>query len=122
LRTAAVNEVVRQIEDVSGRVLVLRVKHKVGNTTRQTLLLTNISGQPIDGPLYLVVDGLTEAVRLNNASGFTQAHVRPGDPFLFLPLDQLAAGQSFMLDLLFSNPRDLTPYFNTFVLAGPGVV
>jgi hypothetical protein len=86
------------------------------------LLVQNVSGAPVDGPLYLVLDGLTKGVQLRNMAGITQTHVRPGDPYVLLPVWQLDAGQGVLLNLSFSSPRLRPVSFNTFVLAGPGAL
>jgi hypothetical protein len=127
--TASVTETVQGIRDVSGLVSVQRIMrqghkhhHKVSPLV-QTFQVTNVSGTDIGGPLYLLLDGLTGGVMLMNATGTSQTHVTPGDPFIMLPVNTLAAGQSTMVTLMFTANRKANQVmFNTFVLAGPGVV
>jgi predicted outer membrane repeat protein len=125
---ASVNETVQGIRDVTGLVKVTRVvpkgKHgKKANPLQQTLMLTNMGGAPITGPVYLVLDGLTNGVMLKNASGVSQTHVTPGDPFVVVSMGDLAAGQSQMVNLVFTTTNKKAQVnFNTFVLAGPGTV
>jgi hypothetical protein len=121
--TGAVHETVLGITDVSGLVTATRVSHKHhGNTFKQTFMLQNMSGMPITGPLDLLLDGLTGGVMLMNATGLSQTHVKPGDPFVMVPVMELAPGQSVMVDLVFNNPRHKNISFTTFVLAGMGTV
>jgi hypothetical protein len=121
--TAAVSEVVRGIQDVTGMVHIMRVPHRRHHGGGMIQLrVQNISGQPISGPLYLLLDGLGHGVHLRNATGLSMSHVTPGDPFVLLPVQQLAAGQSAMVNLMFSNPMNMMIHFTPFVLAGPGTV
>jgi hypothetical protein len=128
--TPAVTATAPGLQDVSGLVTVTRVlprgKHGMKarvNPLQQTLSVTNTSGAPILGPIYLVLDGLTTGVTLTNAAGLSQTHVTPGDPFVLLAMDQLGAGRSLTVNLLFATARKKPQVsFNTFVLAGPGVV
>jgi hypothetical protein len=129
--TASVTETVRGLEDVSGLVKVtpVVVKGKHGkkakaNPLMQTLLVTNTSGAAIQGPVYLVLDGLTGGVTLTNATGVSQTHVKAGDPFVLLTADPLGAGQSVTVNLVFATTHKKAPpvNFTTFVLAGPGAV
>jgi hypothetical protein len=87
----------------------------------QTLLIWNPTGQFIAGPLYLVLDRLTKGAKLKNATGTTQTHVRVGDPYLLLPLAQLAPGQSFSVTLNFSNSGKGAITFTPLVIFGPGI-
>jgi hypothetical protein len=114
------------LQDVSTQVRVTRVKRRQGNPQRQTFLVQNIGGTAIDGPVYLVLDGLTQGVKLGNASGLSRTHVKPGDPFVVVTSGQLAAGQGVTVNLLFAatgKKRKMPAVmFTPFVLAGPGVV
>jgi predicted outer membrane repeat protein len=121
--TASVTEMVQGLRDVTGLVKVTLVKRHKGhnNTLTETLMLTNMSGAPITGPVYTVLDGLMGAM-LKNATGHSQTHVTPGDPFVLVSMGDLGAGQSQMVNLLFATGKKGQVNFNTFVLAGPGVV
>jgi hypothetical protein len=110
-----------QVVNVTGLVIV-EVVSRTKHGLMQTLLIFNPTGEVIQGPLYLVLDGLTRGAKLHNASGTTQAHLKKGDPFLLLPLMQLDPGQSLSVDLSFSSPNNAGINFNPVVLAGPGVV
>jgi hypothetical protein len=120
---AALTEVVR-LKDVSAQVRVTRftLRHLADNLFRQTLRLRNSSRTAIQGPLYLVLDGLTPGVSLVNVTGSTGTNVRPGDPYLQLPVLQLLPGQSVKLDLQFADPRHVPIRFTPLTLAGSGLV
>ncbi len=122
--TATLAQVVRKLDDVTGVVRVDRVgpPTRHGNLVKQAVKLTNRSGQPIQGPLYLVIDGLTGGVRLTGAAGVTKTHARPGDAYVKLSAGQLRPGQSVMLNLAFNAPTRLPVRFTTFVFAGLGVL
>jgi hypothetical protein len=123
--TATLNETVQGIKDVTGLVMVKRIQKNKFNGMRQKFQVTNMSGAAIDGPLYLVLDGLTRGIKLMNATGVSKTHVMPGDPFVMLTMNTLPAGQSVTITLMFSarkNRMGMGVNFNTFVLAGPGVV
>jgi hypothetical protein len=139
--TAAVGETVLGLQDVTHQVSVTMVtpvqpkhgkkgkmkqQHGKKNPLQQTLRVLNISGSAITGPLYLVLDGLGNRVKLTNTSGASQTHVRPGDPFVVLTQGTLGAGQSVTVTLNFTPAMRKMMVkqvnFNTFVLAGPGTV
>jgi hypothetical protein len=131
--SVSLTETVAGIVDVSGRVTVTRVlpqgaKHHRArvNPLVQTLRVTNVSGADIQGPLYLVLDGLTGGVKLLNATGVSQTHVTPGDPLVLLTMGPLPAGQSSDVTLSFGPASHKHPVkmvaFTPFVLAGPGTV
>jgi hypothetical protein len=126
----SLSETVQGLRDVTGLVKLTRVvlpgKHgKKGkfNPLAQTIQVTNVSGAPITGPVYLVLDRLTKGVTLKNAAGVSQTHVTPGDPFVVATMTDLGAGQSVLVTLLFTTTsKKPQVQFDTFVLAGPGVV
>ena len=135
--TASVTETVQGLQDVTGLVPIALITptarhgHKVkGNAAQQTVRVTNRSGAPIAGPLYLVLDHLSGGMKLQNATGLSQTHVTPGDPFVLLTRGRLGAGQSASVTLLFAGMSHhqqqmmmtLGVNFTPFVLAGPGVV
>jgi hypothetical protein len=93
----------------------------LGKGPFRLLTIQDTSGQVIQGPLYLVLDGLNPKVHLKNASGVAQHHGHPGDPFL---LDNLTLnpGGGLTLILQFANPKHKHIGFSTEVLAGPGAV
>jgi hypothetical protein len=100
-------------------VVVSRGRHGL----QQMLLLTNISGEVIEGPLYLVLDGLSKDVHLKNGSGkISKGHPHAGASFLLLPVNELQPGQSLTLTLSFSAANGAVPHFTAVLLAGSGAV
>jgi hypothetical protein len=120
--SAVLTEVVRGAQDFSSQVRVVRVRSSQGNPLRQTLTLKNISHKAITGPLYLVLDGLTAGVTLQNGTGSSQSQPHRADPYVRLPMRKLNPGQVVVLHLRFNNPADHPLDFTTVVLAGLGVV
>jgi hypothetical protein len=132
--TGTVSETVVGLQDVTRQVQITPVvthaaKHgqMKMNRMQHTLRVTNISGAPIVGPVYLVLDHLTKGVMLQNAGGISQTHVTPGDPFVLLTPGQLGAGQSVRVSLMFTTGknqmmRTAMGNFDPVILAGPGVV
>jgi hypothetical protein len=135
--TSAVSETVLGLQDVTRMVSVTPVQQQHGrkarrqqhgkmNPLQRTLLVKNTSGSAITGLVYLVLDGLGKGVKLANASGASQTHVRAGDPFVMLTQGALGAGQSVTVTLNFAPAMRKMMVkqvnFNTFVLAGPGTV
>jgi hypothetical protein len=111
------------MSNVSGLVSVMRIPlwgHPA--LVRQRLVLRNHTRSAVQGPLYLVVQGLPKGVRLKNATGMIRAHSHSGDPYLLLPVKQFPPGQALTLDLLFANPHKVPIQCTTVVLAGPGLV
>jgi hypothetical protein len=119
--TELVNPPPPMVVDVSSQVRVTRVKGK-HRPLMQQLTLKNVGGTAINGPIYVVLDGLGPRVVLRNAAGTAQKHDSTGDPFVLVNVGQLAPGQSTTLTLLFRNPRHKAINFTTDVLAGLGQV
>jgi hypothetical protein len=108
------------VSDVSGQVSVTRGKHGRHPGALQ-LTLRDVGGATVQGPVYLVLDGLPKGVRLKNAAGFTRAHAHHGDPFLVANVSLLPGGE-VAFTLFFRNPGHKHITFTTEVLAGPGPV
>jgi hypothetical protein len=110
------------VSDVTGQVSVTPVRHgHHPGALRQQLMLKNVGAATVQGPVYLVLDGLPTGVRLKNAAGSARGHARPGDPFLTAAVSLLPGGE-VSLTLLFWNPRHKHITFATEVFAGPGAV
>jgi len=64
--------------------------------------MTNSSPSVVDTNLLIIVRGLSNEIRLENASGTT----RSGDPYIrvFLPNGVLQPGQSILQSLIFRRP------------------
>jgi uncharacterized repeat protein (TIGR01451 family) len=89
--------------DVTALVQVVRLGHRRRPQRRLVLLLTNISGVPILGPLALVVAGLPRGVRLRNAGGLTAGQ----QPFVLVNIGSdniFDPGASVVVQLVFSRP------------------
>ncbi|HBZ06869.1 MAG TPA: endonuclease/exonuclease/phosphatase [Massilia sp.] len=67
--------------------------------TSGTVTITNTSGATLNGPLHLVLQGLTAGVTLDGKSGDQN-----GAPYLTLPGGSLAAGASVTVTTVFTNP------------------
>jgi hypothetical protein len=81
--------------------------------------ITNISSSIVDTHLLIVVQGLSDQIRLENASGTTST----GDPYLrvFLPDGVLLPGQSIVETLLFKRDGNAPPESYTLtLLSGQG--
>jgi CSLREA domain-containing protein len=109
--------------DVSASVTVMRggyVLNPVTGRYAQTVTVTNTSAGTITGPISLVLDSLSIDATLFNATGTTDSLELPaGSPYLNANAN-LAAGQSTMFALQFTDPTRGAITYNTRVLAGPG--
>jgi hypothetical protein len=122
--SSTLSEVVNQVRNVTAKLRITRSGQPLrqGNLFRQTLVVKNVSDQVIQGPHYLVLDGLPRGVKLLRAAGATTMHLRPGDPYVILPAGQLKPGQAVKVTLVWSNPRKVPVHFTTSLLAGLGLV
>ena len=110
------------LADVTGLVMVTSGKRRRSTPLRQTVTVRNRGSAAVPGPLYLVASRLTRRVRLRNATGLTQSHATPGDPYVLLAPAGLAPGQVLTFDLLFVNPRHRPVKFQPLIFAGSGVL
>jgi hypothetical protein len=110
------------VPDVTPQVSVQRgkLRHR-GGRYRQTITLHN-NGAALAGPLYLVVDGLTRKVRLQQPTGLTKSEAPLGDPYVLVsPAGQaFGSGQTRTVVLTFGNPLGRKVHYNLRVLAGAG--
>jgi hypothetical protein len=97
--------------DVTGvvRVAAGKVTHR-GRRSRQTVVLTNTSGQALAGPVSLVLVGLPRQVRLVGAAGGPFVDVAPG----------LDAGASITVLLQFRGPVPGRLHYVARIVAGTG--
>ena len=79
-----------------------------------TVTVTNTSGQPLAGPLHLVLQGLPEGVTLDNRSG-----LQGGAPYLTLPAAGLAPGATVSVSTSFTNPAKRTINYTPQLVSGP---
>ncbi|MBI4902720.1 MAG: hypothetical protein HY820_03745 [Acidobacteria bacterium] len=107
--------------DVTSLVDVERVEsNRVGGGRQEDLYrITNNRTSPVDTHLVIVAGGLSDQVRMENASGITNA----GDPYLrvFLPDGVLLPGQSIVMRLLFKQQPQLPAVsYKLTLLSGQG--
>ena len=84
----------------------------------QTLTVKNMSGSPITGPIYVVLDGLSADATLDSA-GKTACTGTLGSPFVSVP-GPLTAGASVVVPLHFEDPTRGAISYTIRVLAGAG--
>jgi CARDB/Carboxypeptidase regulatory-like domain len=98
--------------------------------TTGTLTVTNTGKTSLTGEFYLVLQGLTPGVTLQTATitvggkttTLTIVKTAAGDPMIVIPpslLNSLAAGQSFKIGLVFSNPSNALIKGNTKLFSDP---
>jgi hypothetical protein len=122
-----ITDVAPPLTDVTSLFAVTRGRVRFNPVTgrfRQRVTLRNISGQELQGPLWLVLDGLPRKVRLRNAAGQCLAHGTPGSPFAAAnpSATGLAPGAGFSLLLDFVNPRLRKIRYTPLVLQGIGLI
>jgi hypothetical protein len=93
------------------------VVHRRPPGKKQLVTVTNDSGLPITGPLYLVFTRLPRRVRLRGASGVAQSHGVAGSPFL---LDAVTLPPDGHANFLASFSGRKAVRFTTEVFAGTG--
>jgi hypothetical protein len=113
------------LSDVTSQLKVVRggfVYNARTRTYSQTLTITN-TGAALNGPLSLLLDGLTSGVTLTNQSGITTAShgaAPVGTSYLVLPATSLAGGASVSITLQFSAVT--TPSYTPQFLLGSGTL
>jgi len=85
-----------------------------GRRQEDVYKITNNSSSIMDTHLLMVAQGLSDQIRMENASGITST----GDPYLreFLPDGVLLPGQSIVATLLFKRHGHAPPVSYTLVL------
>jgi uncharacterized protein len=93
---------------------------RVSRTFNGTVTITNISSDPISGPLQILLTGLTAGVTLTNATGDFS-----GSPYLTINLPSVgptggnvAPGQSVTVSVQFENPSFATINFTPLIYSG----
>ena len=84
----------------------------------QDVTFKNRSSTPIDGPAFLVLDGLDSNVRLVNNNGVTGNVAPLGSPYIILLTGVLPPSQQYTLSLQFANPGATGITYSTRLLAG----
>jgi endoglucanase len=74
------------------------------NLLAQKVNVTNTGSQPITGPIYLVLDGMSTNTTLMNATGVTSNVVPGGTPYITVTTTGLAPGKTASVTLEFSIP------------------
>ena len=107
--------------DVSSRIRVKSGLIGAGDPRSQYVAITNVSSTAIDGPLYLVPEGLASGVTLANASGIVANTPPAGVPYVtVLGANQaLGVGVSTLAQLRWSTSNPTISY-SPRVLSGPG--
>jgi subtilisin-like proprotein convertase family protein len=95
----------------SGAITFLRGPiRRIRNTHRfrQRIQVFNTGSQPIQGPIALVLDGLTRRVKLRNKDGVTQVFPPLGQPYKLsvVSVAQLQSFEGATYILEFANPRE----------------
>jgi hypothetical protein len=94
--------------DVTSQVAVEKIGSKrLGGRQTDEYKMTNRSLSVVDTHLLIIVRGLSNQIRLKNASGMT----RSGDPYIrvFLPDGVLQPGQNIVQTLIFSQAGNNVP-------------
>ena len=107
--------------DVNSRVRIKAGPVSAGDAHSQSVAVSNVSTSTIDGPLYLVADGLASGAILTNASGVVGNVPPAGVPYIkVLDASQsIAAGQAILTHLNWST-NGVAVSYSPRVLAGPG--
>ena len=85
------------------------------------MAITNVSNNPINAPVALALDNLTQTVTLFNADGVTSCAAPAGSPFRLVNVGSdniLSPGESVVVTLEFTNPNNLNINFTPRLLAG----
>ncbi len=105
--------------DVTGQVNTsLQSSLRFGRRQDDVYTITNSSSSIVDTHLLIVVHGLSNGVRLENASGITSS----GAPYIrvFLTNGALLPGQSITERLFFTRPNPLPARYSLTLLSGQG--
>jgi hypothetical protein len=109
--------------DVSAQIGLVAGGYQFNHATQrfvQSVTLTNKGQQPIGGPVFLVLDGLSSNVTLPESGGATQCALPAGSPWIQVTAGTLPAGQSAAVSLSFSDPEGQAIHYSTRVLHGTG--
>lgn len=93
--------------------------NSLGGHRQDIIRITNNSSAIVDTHLLVVVRGLVDRIRMENASGITSG----GDPYvrLFLPNGVLSPGQSIVAPLGFKRESNAPPVrYTLMLLSGQG--
>jgi lysophospholipase L1-like esterase len=87
--------------------------NRITNKYSASITLTNTSGATIAGPFQLAFANLTAGVTLDNATG-----TRDGAPYITVAGAAIAAGASFTVPLVYSNPDKAAIAYTNSIFSG----
>ena len=87
------------------------------NVVAQQVTLTNNGGAAMNGPIHLVLTGLSANTALSNATGTAVSNF-PGSPYITVQSGSLAAGASVNVVLNFTRPASGGISYGTQVVNG----
>jgi sugar lactone lactonase YvrE len=102
--------------NVSSKVSVIETGFAVNRVTHlwtSTMTLTNKGGTSIDGPVQVVLTGLTSGVMMTNATGMYNT-----SPYITVSSADIAPGGSVSVAIQFSNPSNLLIVFTPVTYSG----
>jgi hypothetical protein len=109
--------------NITNDVFLLPQKSSFSSSSGNTKLpeiLVNASNVPLEGPFFVVLNGLGHSVKLTNETATSDIYL-PGKPLLVVPTGQLNPGQGipFTLDFHSSTGHKISPTsFQAVVFAG----
>ena len=77
---------------------------RVSGIYRQKVTVTNIGRKAVTGPIYLVLENLSQGTTLTNATGITKTTSPKGSPYVVASVGKLAPGASATAKLKFNPP------------------
>ena len=89
------------------------------NSLLQTIAVKNVGGDPVTGPVYVVLDNLSANTSLLNKTGVTANQPPAGSPYILVSGTDLAPGATASVTLQFANPASGTVTYATRTLTGP---
>jgi len=88
------------------------------NKITQTVTITNNSSTAVNGPVELVLDGLSANTALANANGVTSNNAPAGSPYITVSTGSIAPGASVTVTLQFNIPTSGGVSYTTRTISG----
>ncbi len=88
------------------------VRNRVTGIYNQQVTIKNNNAGALQGPFYVVLDGLSANATLNNASGNTGVYAPLASPYIQVPGGSLAPGATATVTLQFANPTNAAISYN----------
>jgi ELWxxDGT repeat protein len=105
--------------DVTARVSIGRPRVKASARAKKAMIVViNMSGQVLAGPLVLALDRLPKGIKLRSAPGFQLQSPKRGNPYVILSAGQFGPGQQVSITLNFNNPTGRVPRFTPRLVVG----